>query len=60
MFILIDFIIEFELFILEKYDILIKIIIGFMVDIFYIYGNIEVFIEEYIIVILILFEKIIL
>lgn len=31
-----------------------------MVDIFYIYGNIEVFIEEYIIVILILFEKIIL
>lgn len=60
MFILIDFIIEFELFILEKYDILIKIIIWFMVDIFYIYGNIEVFIEEYIIVILILFEKIIL
>lgn len=31
-----------------------------MVDIFYINGDIEVFIEEYIIVILILFEKIIL
>lgn len=61
MFILIDFIIEFELFILEKYDILIKIIIGFMVDIFYINGGIEVFIKEYIIVILMfLFEKIIL
>lgn len=61
MFILIDFIIEFELFILGKYDILIKIIIGFMEDIFYINGDIEVFIEEYIIVILIfLFEKIIL
>lgn len=61
MFILIDFIIEFELFILEKYDILIKIIIGIMVDIFYINGGIEVFIEDYIIVILIfLYEKIIL
>lgn len=60
MFILIDFIIEFELFILEKYDILIKIIIGLLVDIFYINGDIEVFIEEYMIVILILFEKIIL